>query len=566
MVDRVKAAEYSMDKIVRSMERNNENFRDTSYFLAFERYKNTLTHIKEYTKSISKLKGYKRYLQAIDVKKKFEQLTNDFDKCMGDLHFAIDVVNVDERREESKRVDKALKEVDETLQQIDDKLDIVVQGINFIKSHMNKQGEVHAHKIEPSELVDPTVQTVRGKIVKRIYRSLDEVACKPLDGQNETELAILGKLGQSPKILTFYGCSDINNSKVMIFEWAEHGNLKEVYDKFDIPWTRRIRIARDVLLGLLFLRTVNIFHHDVSVKLGNFESAREVNGISTNLTKLAPYIIRWMAPELIKKYTRSQGKHENKNVYTFNCEMFSFGMLLWELGYEKMPYEGWSIERISDHVLSGKREKLSNGRFINPDDKKIQLEFIKIIQDGALPKFDDNPEIDCEIPEEAPIIPFEEGLKMHQNKDYDGAWECFNQNAELNNPLAKFWLGYYLLYGHYHEQKDPIKARQLFKEAADEHNHSEAQCRYAVSLLSDLKTVTNETEKSKLCKEILHYLESAAGNSENPSIDAMYYLGDIYVGGKLRVKKDKERGLNYLRVAASNQNERAIALLAKLGK
>ncbi|KAF0532039.1 kinase-like protein [Gigaspora margarita] len=129
---------------------------------------------------------------------------------------------------------------------------------------------------------------------------------------------------------------------------------------------------------------------------------------------------------------------------------------------------------------------------------------------------------------------------MHQNKDYDGAWECFNQNAELNNPLAKFWLGYYLLYGHYHEQKDPIKARQLFKEA-DEHNHSEAQCRYAVSLLT-------------------------AGNSENPSIDAMYYLGDIYVGGKLRVKKDEERGLNYLRVAASNQNERAIALLAKLGK
>ncbi|KAF0532041.1 kinase-like protein [Gigaspora margarita] len=146
---------------------------------------------------------------------------------MGDLHFAIDVVNVDERREEFKRVDKALKEVDETLQQIDDKLDIVVQGINFIKSHMNKQGEVHAHKIEPSELVDPTVQTVRGKIVKRIYRSLDEVACKPLDGQNETELAILGKLGQSPKILTFYGCSDQCFGLDRKFRLGETGETSE---------------------------------------------------------------------------------------------------------------------------------------------------------------------------------------------------------------------------------------------------------------------------------------------------------------------------------------------------
>ncbi|CAG8769639.1 12114_t:CDS:2 [Gigaspora margarita] len=128
---------------------------------------------------------------------------------------------------------------------------------------------------------------------------------------------------------------------------------------------------------------------------------------------------------------------------------------------------------------------------------------------------------------------------MHQNKYYDGVWECFNQNVELNNPLAKFWLGYYLLYGQYHEQKDPMKAKRPFKEAAYEHNHSDAPYRYAVSLLSDLKiVVTNETEKNILC-----------GRAEN-----------------LEVKKDEERGLNYLRVAASNQNERAITLLAKLGK
>ncbi|CAG8749747.1 9718_t:CDS:1, partial [Dentiscutata heterogama] len=90
MVDRVKAAEYSMDRIVRSVEKNKENFQKKTYYLAFERFKNILTQIKEYTKSVSKLKGYKKYFLATDIKKKFDQLTTDFDECMNDLHFAID--------------------------------------------------------------------------------------------------------------------------------------------------------------------------------------------------------------------------------------------------------------------------------------------------------------------------------------------------------------------------------------------------------------------------------------------------------------------------------------------
>ncbi|RIB15464.1 hypothetical protein C2G38_1578499 [Gigaspora rosea] len=125
MVDRVKAAEFSMEKIIRSIEKKKEDFRDKSYYLAFERFKNNLTQIKEYTKSVSKLKGYKRFLHATDVKNKFDQLRNDFDRCMADLNFAVDVSSAIDREDESERVDKALKEVEESLKQLDDKLDEV---------------------------------------------------------------------------------------------------------------------------------------------------------------------------------------------------------------------------------------------------------------------------------------------------------------------------------------------------------------------------------------------------------------------------------------------------------
>ncbi|CAG8526325.1 2595_t:CDS:2 [Dentiscutata heterogama] len=451
------------------------------------------------------------------------------------------------------------------------RFDGIASGIDYIKSQKNKSGDVQVQKIDPSELVDPTTQTNKGKVCKKIYRSSIEVSCKPIDCEYETELAILGKLALSPQILKFYGCSEINNSKVL---------------------------------------------ENLNVKLGNFGYAREVDGISTNLSNMAPAIVRWMAPELIKKYISNKLE---KKVYTFNCEMFSLGMLLWELCYEKLPYCNWNMKQISDHVLDGKREKILIGKtFKTPNDNKIQLEFIQIIQDAwchqqelrititklnqkleelatkfpisfgvpqlfedqeldfdgqrsePLPNFDDNPEIP-EIPEDEAeevddkpaLIPLEEGTKMHQNKKYKDAWECFKQNAELDNPVAKFWLGYYLFYGH-HGEKDPIQAKKYFKEAADENNHADSQCRYAVLLLADLPKVNNEAKKKELKKEILHYFELAA--TDNRNIDAMYYLGDIYVSGKLNVRRDEERGLNYLKLAAANNNERAINLLKKLGK
>ncbi|CAG8841785.1 36251_t:CDS:2, partial [Gigaspora margarita] len=158
---------------------------------------------------------------------------NDFDRCMADLNFAVVVSSAIERKDESERIDKVLKEVerkvgdklDDGFKQVGDKFDAAVdQHIDFMQ--MTKQGD--PIKIDSSELSDPMTQNIRGKNFH-----------KPIDGQNENELALLGKLGLSPQILKFYGNSLINNSKVMIFEWAERENLRELYKKHDILWTKK---------------------------------------------------------------------------------------------------------------------------------------------------------------------------------------------------------------------------------------------------------------------------------------------------------------------------------------
>ncbi|CAG8547729.1 3322_t:CDS:2, partial [Dentiscutata heterogama] len=331
--------------------------------------------------------------------------------------------------------------------------------------------------------------------------------------------------------------------------------------------------------------------HNFDAKLGNFRCAREASKETRDLKDIAPDIIRWMAPEQIEKYV-----HHAKKGYTYHCEMFSFGMLIWELCYEKLPYLNWNITNISKHVLEGKRESLLRGKFDNPQDAKIQSEFIKIIT-GAWnhipnhrikidmlnikleelavtypippgePPLLSNKTLKFEGGEESIdlVMPLEKGTEFHKRKDYKKAWQCFEENAKLGNKEAKYWKGYYLSNGYGVVEVDQKQAMELFDEAA-EIDYLDARCRYAVLLLSNLRKDDDEATKKDNIAKILHYFTLSAnyGNYE-----AMYYLGDIYVKGKLRVTKNKETGLIYLRLAAHNQNSMqndAKRLLKELGE
>ncbi|CAG8522066.1 3594_t:CDS:2 [Dentiscutata erythropus] len=82
-------------------------------------------------------------------------------------------------------------------------------------------------------------------------------------------------------------------------------------------------------------------------------------------------IINWSAPEIM----------QNNALYTQECEVFSFIMLLWELAFQKIPYENMNKEDIIAHVTRGRREspKLP---FFTLDYLNIQRKYLRIIADG----------------------------------------------------------------------------------------------------------------------------------------------------------------------------------------
>ncbi|KAF0533310.1 kinase-like protein [Gigaspora margarita] len=612
MVDQVVDGESAIRKI---LGKNNSEYYFQEYFLRFKRFENVLTNIKDFTNKVSKLEGFRKFFSTAEVQINRKKLIEDFDTSMEGLKFIMTDVN----KSQNEKIDESLRDAEETLRALGNELDLVVQSVNIAK---------HSSNILPiinqNELSEPEIQDSRGSkhfpIVKKFYKD-SEVACRPTKKSRylNEELVILGKLcqlfGNLPNILQFYGLSHVDNYDVMVFEWAEYGSLKELYTMYHIAWTRKIQIIRDICRGFVYLRSLKIFHHDVRCnnvfilhnmepKLGNFGCGRPTDADTRNLSDLATDIVHWMAPEQIDKY-KNQKYQEKK--YSFNSEIFSLGMLIWELCYEKIPYDGWDFKRIIDHVQSGKRENLSYGNFDNPIVKEILIELIKIICEAwnhtpqermsiinlhqkleklteTYPIYPDEISLNKKISnidklntarsinpaslrfEHIPknssyssYIPLEVGIKLHQSKDHVNAWKCFEENANLCNLKAKYWQGYYLYHEYGVVKQDIEKAKQLYKEAADS-DHPDAQYRYAALLLMDLKK-DNENARKERCAEILHYFKLAADNNH---LDAVYCMGDIYAKGKLQVQQNKKFGLEYLRLAAKHNHKKAINLLKEL--
>ncbi|KAF0519599.1 kinase-like protein [Gigaspora margarita] len=584
MVERVKSAEYALDKMMRRKEENEKYFCKQVYFFAFKRFEINLKNIKDFTTKVSKLKGYRKFFSATNVKFQYENLTKEYDGCMNDLHFAVVVVSKEERETESRKVDQSLKDIEETLEKLEgdienaankienkieqvgnnvgSKMDMIVQEISIIKSQIDKQqsndiNDINVPKIDAKELIHPPhpeSNDVRGShrpLHKKFYKGF-EVACKPIEDSKTSkrlqgELSILGKLGLSPNILHFYGLSYIENCEVMVSEWAEYRSLKDLYDHYDIAWTRKIQMIRDICRAILFLREVNIFHHDIRCenvlvtrgldpKLGNFKYARVTYADTMNLSDQLIKVICWMAPEQIEKY---QDFHNLNNAW------------------QHVPHQRISITKLFE-ILEGLAitypiPNTSNAPSGLLPDKSLDFDgtITSKVKDSLMPNFSE----EFSINEEDfinPVKSLEEGIKFHRSRNFEEAWKCFDENAKLGDSLAKYWKGYYLYEGYFVD-KNKEQANKLFKEAAD-NEIPDAQYRYAVSLYPGIK---NETIR----KEFVHYLKLAADN-KHP--DAMRNLGDIYVKGKLKVVQNKELGLKYLKFAARENDQQAIDILNKL--
>ncbi|KVH89488.1 Armadillo repeat-containing protein 3 and Serine/threonine-protein kinase CTR1 [Cynara cardunculus var. scolymus] len=184
-----------------------------------------------------------------------------------------------------------------------------------------------------------------GEVFRGTWNGID-VAIKVLLEQEITseniedfcnEMSILSRL-RHPNVILFLGACTTPPHFSLITEYMDMGSLYYLIHvsglKKRISWRRRLK-----MLGLMSMHRVKIVHRDLksanclvnkhwTVKICDFGLSRVLN--TTHIRDCSSAgTPEWMAPELIRN-----------EPFTEKCDIFSFGVIIWELCTLHRPWEG----------------------------------------------------------------------------------------------------------------------------------------------------------------------------------------------------------------------------------
>ncbi|CAN1759219.1 Probable serine/threonine-protein kinase SIS8 [Linum perenne] len=178
------------------------------------------------------------------------------------------------------------------------------------------------------------------------------------------EITILSRL-RHPNVILFLGACTKPPRLSMLTEYMEMGSLYYLIhlsgQKKKLIWRRRLKMLRDICRGLMCIHRMNIVHRDLksanclvnkhwTVKICDFGLSRimETRPVTDLSSAGTP---EWMAPELIRS-----------EPFTEKCDIFSLGVIMWELCTLSRPWEGIPPERVVYAVANeGSRLEIPEG-------------------------------------------------------------------------------------------------------------------------------------------------------------------------------------------------------------
>jgi len=213
-----------------------------------------------------------------------------------------------------------------------------------------------------------------GIVYKGMWRGI-EVAVKKLhntkisDEHLETflqEITIMSRL-RHPNIVLFLGCCSEEPNICFLTEYISNGNLHNLLQREKLDFSRILTMSIEVARGLVYLHAHNppVLHRDLKslnilvdenyhAKVCDFGLSIQVDSPRTN-GEIQPQdnhvgTLNWLAPEVLKN-----------NPYTASSDVYSFGLICWELLSSEIPYKdkkGYEIVRMID---DGELPKLPDG-------------------------------------------------------------------------------------------------------------------------------------------------------------------------------------------------------------
>ena len=210
-----------------------------------------------------------------------------------------------------------------------------------------------------------------------------------------------------PNLVLFMGAIAEPNKLCIITEYCSGGTLYNFLQNKQnkISWKFRLRILYEIAITMNFLHlnkpqilhrdlktsnillteNINGMNNECSIKINDFGLSKIINSI--DMSKSGSDCIgtvEWMAPEVIKN-----------NKYSNKCDVYSFGIIMWEIATRKKLYEKMNQSQIIYKVCFEKgRPEMEDWENFNPpkdyrelmekcwdDDENKRPDFKEIIED-----------------------------------------------------------------------------------------------------------------------------------------------------------------------------------------
>ncbi|UZO15483.1 uncharacterized protein OCT59_006903 [Rhizophagus irregularis] len=178
------------------------------------------------------------------------------------------------------------------------------------------------------------------------------------------ELKLLREVDSHPNINRFLGITKDSEYYILVLEYANEGHLKGYLNKnfASLKWNDKIRMALDIISGLKFLHSKEIIHRDLHSKnilvnngkliIADFGLSKKLAEVITNSAGNRYGVVEYVEPQCFKNINYKKDK---------KSDIYSLGVLLWEISSGRRPYSDCPRNLLNDHIREGNREKPIEG-------------------------------------------------------------------------------------------------------------------------------------------------------------------------------------------------------------
>nr|CAG8510409.1 13219_t:CDS:2 [Entrophospora candida] len=161
------------------------------------------------------------------------------------------------------------------------------------------------------------------------------------------ELQKLRRVSAHDNVLSYVGLTQEPNvnTVTVVLEYAEY-NLQEYLSANELPWRKKFRLAKQLTGGLFCLHQYEMFHGDLRsdnigmingrIKLHNFGKFKKIEESKKTLAHYFEQI-----PYLDPQHLKNPKKFFRDEIIS---DIYSLGVLFWEISSQKPPFEQYSDE------------------------------------------------------------------------------------------------------------------------------------------------------------------------------------------------------------------------------